>query len=83
VPGVDLLLIDIAVIVLAARLTGTLLARLGQPPVIGEILAGILLGPTLLGHVTGPLLSIIRRRDHGVERASDAGEVAVSGARGF
>lgn len=52
-PAVDLLLIDIAIIVLAARLAGTILARLGQPPVIGEILAGILLGPTLLGHVAG------------------------------
>jgi Kef-type K+ transport system membrane component KefB len=39
--------------VLSARLTGLLLARLGQPVVIGEILAGILLGPTLLGHLTG------------------------------
>lgn len=33
------------------RLLGALLQRLGQPPVVGEVLAGIVLGPSLLGHV--------------------------------
>jgi len=41
--------LDLAVIVLLARLMGRLAVRLGQPAVIGEIIAGILLGPTLLG----------------------------------
>jgi Kef-type K+ transport system membrane component KefB len=43
------LAIALAVIVVAARLLGLLASRLGQPAVIGEIVAGILLGPTLLG----------------------------------
>ena len=43
------LLLALAVIVLLARLLGALARRLGQPPVIGEILGGILLGPTLFG----------------------------------
>ena len=43
-----LLLAQIAVILTLARLCGSLLTRFGQPAVIGEILAGILLGPTLL-----------------------------------
>lgn len=43
------LLLALAVIVAAARLFGTLARRLGQPAVTGEILAGILLGPTLAG----------------------------------
>ncbi|MBO0806711.1 MAG: cation:proton antiporter [Actinobacteria bacterium] len=47
----DLLLIDIAIILAAARLFGAISSRLGQPVVIGEILAGIALGPTLLGQV--------------------------------
>jgi len=34
----------------AARILGHLFARLRQPKVIGEILAGVLLGPSLLGH---------------------------------
>jgi Kef-type K+ transport system membrane component KefB len=45
------LMLAIAVVILAARLAGALLARLGQPRVMGEIIAGILLGPTLLGAV--------------------------------
>ena len=34
---------------LAARLLGMAAARIGQPRVMGEVLAGILLGPTLIG----------------------------------
>jgi Kef-type K+ transport system membrane component KefB len=37
------------VIVVVARLVGRLFLKLGQPPVMGEIVAGILLGPSLLG----------------------------------
>jgi Kef-type K+ transport system membrane component KefB len=44
-----LLLLQVIVIVVAARLAGALLQRLGQPRVIGEMIAGILLGPSLLG----------------------------------
>jgi len=38
-------------ILLAARILGELTARLKAPPVIGELLAGILLGPSLLGWI--------------------------------
>lgn len=41
------LLFDLAIIVLMARVFGAAARRLGQPAVVGEILAGILLGPTL------------------------------------
>jgi len=44
-----LLLLQVVVIVVAARLVGTLFHRLGQPAVVGEMVAGILLGPSLLG----------------------------------
>jgi Kef-type K+ transport system membrane component KefB len=37
--------------VLVARVTAMVLVRLKQPPVIGEILAGIMLGPSLLGRL--------------------------------
>jgi len=46
---VAVVLIDIAVIVVVARLMGTLARRLRQPAVVGEIIAGLLLGPSLLG----------------------------------
>ncbi|MFI6340823.1 cation:proton antiporter [Streptomyces sp. NPDC050535] len=47
------LLVGLAVMVLLARMLGALARRLGQPAVIGEVLAGIALGPTLFhGAVT-------------------------------
>jgi Kef-type K+ transport system membrane component KefB len=45
------LMLAIAAVILAARLVGAAIGRLGQPPVMGEVLAGILLGPTLLGAI--------------------------------
>ncbi|MCK6624906.1 MAG: cation:proton antiporter [Anaerolineae bacterium] len=45
----SLLLLQIAVIILCARLLGFLFGKFGQPAVIGEIIAGIVLGPSLLG----------------------------------
>jgi Kef-type K+ transport system membrane component KefB len=44
---VQLFLADLAIIILFARLLGMAAKRLGQPLVLGEIIAGILLGPTL------------------------------------
>jgi len=46
---VQLFLADLAIIILFARLLGAAAKRIGQPPVVGEIIAGILLGPTLFG----------------------------------
>ena len=42
------LLLVLALIVAAAKLAGAAALRLGQPAVFGEILAGLLLGPTAL-----------------------------------
>jgi Kef-type K+ transport system membrane component KefB len=43
-------LLDVFLIVVLARLLGTLMTRISQPRVVGEILAGVLLGPTLIGN---------------------------------
>ncbi|MCX4849538.1 cation:proton antiporter [Streptomyces sp. NBC_00893] len=53
---VQLLLADVALILFLARMLGALAARLSQPPVVGEILAGILLGPTLFDGVLAETL---------------------------
>lgn len=45
-------LLDLFVILLAAKLGDELFKRLGQPGIIGEILAGVLIGPSVLGLVT-------------------------------
>jgi Kef-type K+ transport system membrane component KefB len=44
-------LLALPVIIITARLLGAVFRRLGQPPVIGEVIAGIMLGPSLLGQV--------------------------------
>ena len=44
-------LAQLVVVVAATRLVGALAARFGQPRVVGEITAGILLGPSLLGRL--------------------------------
>jgi Kef-type K+ transport system membrane component KefB len=42
------LLLQIVILLLVSRALGEAMKRLGQPPVIGELAGGILLGPTLL-----------------------------------
>ncbi|HSJ82600.1 MAG TPA: cation:proton antiporter [Acidimicrobiia bacterium] len=42
------LVIQVAVLLASARVLGGLALRLGQPQVVGEILAGVVLGPSLL-----------------------------------
>lgn len=51
-PGTEVVgyvLADLALILLVARLTGGLFVWLRQPRVVGEMIAGILIGPTVLG----------------------------------
>jgi Kef-type K+ transport system membrane component KefB len=44
-------LLAMIVVIIAARLLGAVFRRLAQPAVIGEVVAGILLGPSLLGRL--------------------------------
>ena len=45
----SLLLLQLILIVLLARILGAAAARAGQPAVIGEMVAGVVLGPSVLG----------------------------------
>jgi Kef-type K+ transport system membrane component KefB len=47
------------VILLACRLVGALARRLGQPQVVGEMIAGVFLGPSLLGLLAPGMQQII------------------------
>lgn len=44
---------SLLLLIVAARLLGGLVKRWGQPALLGEMLAGVLLGPVLLGWVQG------------------------------
>jgi Kef-type K+ transport system membrane component KefB len=43
--------LELAVVLIACRFVGLASERLGQSQVVGEMIAGVLLGPSLLGHV--------------------------------
>lgn len=48
---ITLFFFSLGVILAAARILGEVVRRFNQPPIFGELLAGILLGPTILGAI--------------------------------
>lgn len=46
------LLLQIIIIIISSQLLASLFKKIGQPPVIGEIVAGIILGPSLFGLIS-------------------------------
>ncbi len=61
----DLLLmwVQLLVIVAVARVLGTAMRRLGQPPVVGELLAGVVLGPSVLAKLWPPAAHVLVPHD--------------------
>jgi Kef-type K+ transport system membrane component KefB len=53
------LLIQLALIIAAARLFAWLFRRIGQPAVVGEIAAGLILGPSVLGRLLPGLFDAV------------------------
>ncbi|EST09281.1 Cation/H+ exchanger [Kalmanozyma brasiliensis GHG001] len=51
--GFGLFLTQVIIIIVLCQLLGKLFKLIGQPAVVGELLAGILLGPTALGNIPG------------------------------
>ncbi len=51
-PDIVILLLSISVMLFAAKVFGEIFIKLHQPAIIGEILAGIILGPTVLGSIS-------------------------------
>lgn len=52
-------LVQLTLIVAVARLCGKVIQIFGQPPVIGEVVGGILLGPSFLGQISPDLFESI------------------------
>ena len=55
----SMLLIQVILILLISRMFGVLFSRFGQPIVIGEIISGIILGPSILGLISPNLFNFI------------------------
>ncbi|HVY91152.1 MAG TPA: cation:proton antiporter [Bryobacteraceae bacterium] len=54
-----LLVLQVAVVLGVSRIAGILFRKIGQPQVVGEMVAGILLGPSLLGWMAPELSKFI------------------------
>lgn len=52
-------LLALVVVILVARLLGAVFRRFNQPAVIGEVIAGVLLGPSLVGRVAPGISSYL------------------------
>ncbi|MBV9035480.1 MAG: cation:proton antiporter, partial [Acidobacteriaceae bacterium] len=52
-------LLALSLVIATARSLGSLFRLIHQPPVVGEMIAGILLGPSLLGHVAPKVFAYI------------------------
>ena len=57
--SLSVLLLQMVVIIVAARLAARLFRKIGQPPVMGEIVAGIVLGPSVLGLLSPATLTFL------------------------
>ncbi|HLI27684.1 MAG TPA: cation:proton antiporter [Chloroflexota bacterium] len=66
------LLYDLFVIFLAAKIAAEVFERLHQPPVIGELLAGVLIGPYALGLIGQPDAGLIALFGGNVAAAEEA-----------
>lgn len=64
--GLTAVLVSLGVILAAARLLGKLPVLIRQPQVIGEMTAGILLGPSVLGYRAPGLPSALFPAESGV-----------------
>ena len=66
------LVLQSGVILFAVRVCGRLVKRIGIPPVLGELLAGVIIGPYALGSIAFPGF------EHGLFPLPEGGALAVS-----
>jgi Kef-type K+ transport system membrane component KefB/nucleotide-binding universal stress UspA family protein len=81
------LVFQVGILLLVAKLLGELSQKLGQPTVLGEILAGVLLGPSILGKIFpdlyGLLIPATVAQSHLIEVVSLLGAIFLLLVTGF
>ncbi len=78
---------DIGVLLGTAFLLGLLARRLNMPPIVGELCAGVLLGPSVLGHLDPPVAAWLLPRDpsqmHLIDGLGQFGVILLVGMTGI
>jgi Kef-type K+ transport system membrane component KefB len=69
-------LLALAAVIALGRVLGKAFSYVGQPPVIGEVVAGIVLGPSLLGRISPQAMAFLLPK----EAAAHLGIIAQIGA---
>lgn len=68
---VAIFLLSISIMLLMAKLFGELFTKLKQPAIIGEIIAGVILGPTILGNILPDAFNLLFPSDSTLKVALD------------
>jgi Kef-type K+ transport system membrane component KefB len=71
-PEISVILLHLFIMFAAAKLAGEVFIRLRQPAVIGELLAGILIGPSVLGLIGHPNAALVHVLGGNVAMATKA-----------
>ncbi|MBB5870002.1 Kef-type K+ transport system membrane component KefB [Allocatelliglobosispora scoriae] len=79
-------LVGLVVLLLLAKLLGRLAERLGMPAIVGELITGLLIGPSLLGHfapqISGWLLPAVPEQIHLLDAVGQLGVLLLVGITG-
>src|SRR5690348_11474080 len=71
-PSLAIFLAQIVALVVCGRLVGELMERVGQPAVMGQLIGGMLLGPSVLGAISPALQHTLFPNDAGQKAMLDA-----------
>ena len=79
---VAILLVQLAALLLLGLSLGRLAARFGLPAIVGELMAGVLLGPSLLGHAAPAIHDWLLPADAGADAPAGRGRPGRRAAAG-
>jgi Kef-type K+ transport system membrane component KefB len=68
---VAIFLLSISLMLFMAKLFGELFTKIKQPAIIGEIIAGVILGPTILGNISPEIFNLLFPSDNILKIALD------------